>query len=296
MKTQVAYFALLVLAGCSKPQTSDNPVSTEDIGGRPEFSQSKPELRDSLSYVDYVEKFDDNNFFYTDLYFVDGFNYDRYDEITKTKGEVVFTDEETKRTRMEIEHVGQYFNLTGLRNIAIYNKENRKLTTGKLSHIEYVEDLIESKFVAVFQVENPDVAEPLFCIGNSDDELPLMDYMLIEDENLNRALSNYLRLKVDHSNVMHYKTGGETLYSVVSTDTTAYIIETVEKSHRTLYQSKSSEVISRLAIISKEVNGLQILLTYSSVPETDFLFSSVLVFNGQEYEPSRHNRIRKGAL
>jgi hypothetical protein len=195
---------------------------------------------------------------------------------------------------MEIERVGQYFNLTGLKNVAIYSKENLKLTTGQISHIEYVEDMIESRFVLVFRVDNPNISDPLFCIGNSNDELTKIYFSSIEDEKLKLRLIDYLKLDTHQIwDIKHYKLDDQIIYSTVSADTTAYIIETINKNQRTLYKSNSSEAINELALISKKVNGRQILLTDCGMPETDMTWTSVLIFNGTEYERTKGHRIIK---
>ncbi|MFN7706289.1 MAG: hypothetical protein ACK5OS_16855 [Chryseotalea sp.] len=229
----------------------------------------------------------------TDLYFVDNFNYDLYDEITKLGNQPIFKDEETQRTRIEIEEARQYFNLTGLTDIDIYNKENIKLTTGRLSHIEYVEDMIENRFVAVFQVDDPEIFDPLFCVGNSTEDLAKIDFSSHKDEELKSQLIDLLKLNIDNIwRIEHYKLSDQTIYSTLSADTTAYIIETINNGHKTLYKSKYSETINSLNVISKKINGRPILLTECAMPETDMMWNTVLIFNGTDYEPSKNHRIR----
>ncbi|MBX2897984.1 MAG: hypothetical protein KF763_21255 [Cyclobacteriaceae bacterium] len=292
MRLRYELLTLIVLIGCSKPKTNEVHSIDTDTTDNIAADFLIDEKNDTLSYVGYIGKFEDNSSFYTDLYFVDNFDYDLYDEITKLGNQPIFKDEETQRTRIEIEKAGQYFNLTGLTAIDIYNKENVKLTTGRLSHIEYVEDMIESSFVAVFQVDDPDIFDFLFCVGNSTEDLTKIDFSSHKDEKLKSELIDLLKLNINHIwRIEHYKLSDQTIYSTLSADTTAYIIETINNGHKTLYKSKSSETINSLNVISKKINGRPILLTECAMPETDMMWNSVLIFNGTDYEPSKNHRI-----
>lgn len=293
MRLRYKLLTLIVLIGCSKPKTNEvNSTNNDTADNTVADLLIDSQKKDTLSYVGYVGKFEDNGLIYTDLYFVDNFDYDLYDEITKLGTQTIFKDEETQRTRLEVEKVRKYFNLTGLTDIDIYNKENIKLTTGRLSHIEYVEDMIESRFVAVFQVDNPDIFDPLFCVGNSNEDLTKIDFSSHNDEKLKSELIDLLKLNTDHIwRIEHYKLSDQTIYSALSADTTAYIIETLNNEHKTLYKSRSSETINSLNVISKKINGRPIILMECAMPETDMMWNSVLIFNGTDYELSKNHRI-----
>ncbi|HEU5293058.1 MAG TPA: hypothetical protein VFU05_20575 [Cyclobacteriaceae bacterium] len=293
MISRYGLLTLIVLTGCSKPGVNENQssdLSNTDSTIVPLLVNDQP---DTLSYIGYIQKFEDNNSFYTDLYFVDNFNYDLYNEITEMGDQVIFNNDEVRRTKMDIARVGQYFNLTGLKNIVIYDSKNQKLTTGQLSHIEYFEDVIERKFVAVFQVEDSTISDPLFCIGNSDDNLIEVNFSSYRDEKLKSELIDFLDLNPDNIwSIEHYKNDNH-IISATSADTTAYIIETLNNDHKVLYKSKSSEAIHGLMAISKMINGREILLAECGMPETDMMWTSVLVFNGSVYETRKDHRIAR---
>jgi hypothetical protein len=291
MKLRFPILTLIVLIGCSKPKDIENQSTT--IGKvDAEIQTLVGNDKDTLSYVGFIGKFEDNNTFYTDLYFMDDFNYDLYSKITKMGDQVVFKEDDVTRTKLEIKDAGQYFNLTGLKSIDIYDHKSQKLTTGQLSHIEYFEDVIEGRFVAVFNVADPNISEYLFCVGNTNVDLTKMEFSIYDDENLKSKLTDFLKINSDNVwEIKHYKLDNESIYSTVSTDTTAYVIETMDGNHKTLYKSRSSEVINGLSAISKKLNGRPILLTESGMPETDMLWTSVLIFNGTEYETSRDHRV-----
>lgn len=289
---------ILTILSCSTPKTSESLISKDTTTNTqatlliPNSMDSMNPL-DSLSYVGYIERFPDNNSFYTNLYFVDNFNYNLYDEVAKMGNEIIFEDEETKRTKIPIKTASQYFNLTGLTNISIYNKENIRLAIGQLSHIEFVEDMIENKFVAVFNVDNTNMSDYLFCIGNSKGDLTTIQFDSFKDERLDSELINHLKLTPNNIWIInHYKLNDEAIFSTVSADTTGFIIKTVDKTHRILYKSKFNETINGLTIISKEINGQPIILTDCGMSETDMLWTSVLIFNGTDYEIIKDHRVR----
>lgn len=188
MRFQIAFITLIALTGCSKSRINHNPLDQERTLVSVDSILLTQDQYDTLSYIGYIQKFTDNNLFYTDLYFVDDFNYDDYNAIVQMGEEVVYEDEEIKRTRFEIEKVGQYFDLTGFKTITIYNANNQMLTTGYLSHIEYIEDMIENSFVAVFEVEESNISGYQFCVGNSSEVLVEIDFSPFDDERLELSL------------------------------------------------------------------------------------------------------------
>jgi hypothetical protein len=287
-----------VLVACSS-KSNDSKVPNEDtrgnLDGGGEPTSSLMLSKDSLSYIGYIEKFADNGLFYTDLYFKEDFNYDGYDKVANTGDSTVYKDEETNRRRIPLEKAAEYFDLTGLSEIKIYNRQNELLTTGKFIHVEYLEDALESRFVAVFDVENHNLTEYEFCIGNSNANLARLAYSAIEDPKLKSAVLEYLKLDATVNsigNVSHYKLNQSgIIYSSISADTTAFIIESANDKFTTIYKSNSSEAISGMVIVSKQVNGRPILITKCLLPESDAMWTSLLIFDGAEYRVSKNHRI-----
>lgn len=293
MRFLSGFVILFFLAACSKPGSNENQVAAGDKADTTATASMTNNPGDTIRYIGYIQKFEDNRSFYTDLHFVEGFNYDLFNDIARMSDKVIFKDQETTRIEIDVKKAGQFFNLTGFNTITIYNRDNQPLTTGRFSHIEYVEDQIESKFVAVFDVANPDISDHLFCIGNMRGELSPIKFSYHEDEKVNSDLINYLELNTENLwGITHYQLDDQPTYSTVSADTTAYIVDTAGKTYQTVYKSKFSELISQLTIISKKINGRHVLLTISGMPETDMGWSSLLVFNGMEYEVRDDHRIK----
>lgn len=280
MKFYFGLIVIIILLGCSKPDTVD--------------SNSVDDVTDSLTYVGYIQKFDDNNTFYIDLNFVNNFDYNDYEKVADLGDLEIFKDEETKRTRLPLVKAGEYFDLTGLDQIEIFSKNCKKIATGKLSHIEYIEDFIESRFVGAYEVDNPNISDYMFCMSGSND-LTTLSYSEVDDVQLKSTLVHALNLNLDRIwNTLSYKFNDSgNIYTAISADTTAFIVETIADQQKILYRSKASEVINSLVIISKEINAHPILLINSAMPETDMTWTSVLTFNGSEYLASEGWRIRK---
>lgn len=287
MKLRCALLLLpLLVASCSGSRPSE--IQSNDTSSLIEVESSR---QDTLCYIGYVQKFDDNNFFFTDLYFSPSFDYDFYEDLKKMADEVIFSDGEVTRSKLEIEEAGQYFNLNGLNHIDIYNDRNQKIATGKLSHIEFVEDLIEDNFVAVFQVDNPRATNPVFCIGNYANDLHQLQYSVLEDETATAHLIKNLNLKKeDVWIVKHYLIGNQRI-SAISADTTAFIIDLTAARFDVLYKSRTAEVINQLTPISAKNSLHHVYLAQCGMPETDMLWTSVLAFNGTTYESVESNRI-----
>jgi hypothetical protein len=296
IRLKYVLIALTVFSACSSPRTPSNLNSDKDTVSQVTVTSSiTTDSVDTLCYIDYILKFEDNNSFYTDLYFLTIPNHDDFEKIENMGDSVIYKDDETKRTRIPIEKAGQYFNLTGLNWINVFNKDNQIITTGKLSHIEYIEDMIESKFIAVFKVDNPSISDFQYCISGPMKNFTPKRYISITNPELTSTLIDYLDLKPDdYMIVNHYQLiEPGTTYSTVSADTTAYIIESSGDKINILYKSKSSETIMGLVIISKEINGRPILLTDCGLPDSDMTWTSLLIFNGTEYEIFGDHRIKK---
>jgi hypothetical protein len=293
MRLQIHVLAGIVLLGCSTPRSENSSASKIDPAKQIPSIAEPRDSTDSLSYVGYIEKFTDNNSFYTDLYFAENFNYDDYEKVKVLGDQVIYKDQEMTRTLIPLGKAKQYFNLSGLSTIKIYNLYNEPVSNGKLSHIEYVEDVIEGGFVAVFTVDDPSILNHKFCIGNSTADPPRLEYSSFDDKNLDKEVIAFLHVDSAYIwNVSHYKLAkAGSIYSTVSADTTAHIIETVNQTSKLLYKSKASETINALTIVSKEINGRPILLMDCALSETDMTWTSVLIFNGTTYEPARAQRV-----
>lgn len=290
----IAFLSLLL--SCSKRASTDQPPVATDTTESTE-SVTTPakavdiEVPDSLAYIGYVYKFDESEDFYVDLYFKDGFNYDEYDRLKSLGEERIYQDGELKRRTIPTEEARKYFLLSGLGKINVYNKTHRVVATGKLKAIEYTEDFLEGKFVGVFKLDNPSITDYSFCIGGLKQWVDPLEYAAYSDEVLTEQVAQHLGLDTEKifGGKQYSLNESGAIYTVLSSDTSSYIVESLNDTRTLLYRSESSESIFDLQIIPKTVNGKPILLVACGVPETDMLWASLLVFNGTKYKVTRNN-------
>lgn len=288
---QAAIMAVLI-ASCNVPKIQ-NP-STEV--GKTLTTQLIPvdQSKEPPCYIDFIEKFEGTNELYTHLYFQESFDYSQYEKVLKLGDSLIYKDDEIKRTRIPMREATKYFDLSGLETIEIFDSNHNKINEGKLKRIELLEDLIESQFVAVFTLNDMNDGDQLYCVGNR-------NWIFTEDLSFSPMLNEVLtqaiinRFDLDKEtiwNIQHYESRSmATTYSVVSADTTAFIIEVTDSSHKVLYKSKTSESINDLVIIPTTINGHPLLLAKCGMPETDMSWTSLLTYKGEQYEVTKHNRL-----
>jgi hypothetical protein len=284
----------VILISCSKNKTTEPPslnTGSLIVGDTLLPVLTKSDTGTLYSYIGFIYKFNETNTFYTDLYFAPGVELDVYEELSSV-GNVIYQDEEIKRTKLPLSNALPYFELAGLSRVTLYNRTGKKLTNGRFSHIEYYEDLIEGKFIAAFDVENTAIPGVDFCIGNFDEDLQPLTYSTFEDTRLQSEILDFTGAHNQQPwQVTHYLLNDKSVYTALSVDTTSFIVTSKNNRHEILYKSKFSESIAGLTFLSKKVNDQYILLVNSGQPETDFTWQSLLVFNGREYEPSPRNVI-----
>lgn len=287
------YMALILacLTACgNRNQKIDLPPATPVHADEPDLTLSGVE--DTVVYIGFIDKFDDNNTFWTDLYFVNGFNYDEYDQVRKLADSVVFADDEITRKRITLKKGRKYFDLSALTRISIYDKHNALRTTGRLKHIEYVEDVIEDRFVAVYDAENPGLSEYSFCVGNSVERWEGKTFLEIQDTSLDSSAAEVLEISPSQLLFIHHYRS-DSVFSALSTDTKAYILEYNEGVWQTLYTSDSDETLYGLVVLPKVVEGKPLVLASCGMPETDATWNSLLVYNGSRYKVANRQRLSR---
>jgi hypothetical protein len=244
-----------------------------------------------LIYINMVNKFEDNNTFYVDLNFSDTYDSGEEEALILTSEEDVFSNGDVTR-KLIPERTRSLFQFEGLSTITIYNKDNVKLTTGKYSHIEYIQDWIDNKFVAVYEVENPDIKDFVFCVGDQKKDLMPIKYTEFEDEALNKSIATHVRNAGTVAIAKHYKLD-QAIYSAISIDTAAYIIETTGKNHKTLYTSEFIHAFKGLTFTSKTINNKPVILAAFSRSNTDVTWTRLMTFNGKKYQQAKNHLIKE---
>lgn len=262
----------------------DSPSETSRVVPQQEQVASAVEIiSDSIGYFTRVGKFGDNNTFYVDLRFVGKPTEEELNQIREDNA-VIYQDEET--TRSEVRHENyRFFKVAGINEIDIYSKDNIKLTRGKFLRVEYVEDLIEGRYVAVYAADDPTIKEYSFCGVNTKDELVPLRYSEFQDDSLKQLVLDAINLPAqDVFKVIHYELQEPYgTYAVVSSVQNAYIVVTINGESELVYKGERENILS-LVIVSKKVNGRPILLAECGIPDSDMMWSTTLVFNGQSYK------------
>ncbi len=277
--------AIAFLSGCAKPKPAIERISNAE-GLPPEFS-AVFHLPDSMTYIDHIWKLPDTDAYYAYLYFT-GDERVSDEDIVRMGGSAPEGSYEMRRTKLPVDKVGKFFILSGLDSVTIYSRDNVKLTRGRFSHIEYFEDLIGDSFIAVFDVDDPDIEDASFFIGRGKRDLAPLNSVPFQDDALTSKLVARFGWAANQLwSIHHYRLNNTAVYSCVSVDTTAWIIETTRDRSDVLYKSLSSETIRELVMISQPARDRPLFLASSGLPETDITWSSVLTFNGVSYEATR---------
>ena len=117
MKHQYVLLLFIGIISCSKNKSDDNQLTINETSDIPTTISETIKNEDTISYVGFIKKFEDNNTFYTDLYFAGDDNYNLYIEISKMPDSIVFEDDENYRKLINLETARKYFNLTGIQKI-----------------------------------------------------------------------------------------------------------------------------------------------------------------------------------
>jgi len=282
----------IVLTCCSSPSTTDSKETKDSLTTGILLAQPSPD--DSIGYIGFVQKFQESDEFYTDIYFKDPYDYRNYEDVAKLVDSVIFQDDETKRSRIPFEYANQYFDLSGIGTIEIFSSSGNLLTTGELTRIELFDDMITSGFVAVYKLVDPKISDFSYCIGNNKWQLDqTQSYAAFSSEELSSSINKMLNLQdkqlweMEHFRLMPTNES----YSVISADTTAFIVETMNDKMTVLYSSDYSESINAIVILPIRINDKPILLANCTVPETDSDWTILLTFDGKEYKDNKRCRI-----
>ncbi len=283
---------LLILTCCTSNNSNTSEKKEDSLSIIVE--SKKQASTDSIAYIGFIRKFLENDEYYTDLYFKAPYDYRNYEEVAGRADTVLFSGDETSRSRIPMEYASKFFDLSGIQTIEIFDSKGNQLTTGEFVRVELFDDMINSGFVAVYKVAKPQISNPSYCIGNRKWDLdPTQSYESLSSEKLNSAMSKFLKLdgkQLWGMNHFSLKSTSE-IYSIVSADTTAFVVESRNGKMNVLYASGQSESINEVVFIPLRINGKPVLLTNCTVPETDSDWTNLLTYDGNTYKDSRRNRI-----
>jgi hypothetical protein len=290
---------IIIVSACTTAKPGSETTSPDSLVAEIKQKEVPEILDDSLNYIGFIERFDKSDVFYVSLNFRNDFNYNDYEKVEKLADSVVFknTGENTailSRRKIPLDKAQKYFDLRGLDKINIISKNHEVIATGEFVRIEYLETTIESGFIAIFKMDNTNLTDQEFCIGNSFKKIENTRYSAFNNKPLTTSITRELEkgYKLVY-NVDHYRSADSLdIYSIASVDTTAFIFDSSDKNLKVLYKSEWNEMISSIVILPKEVNGRPVLLADCGRNATDWTWTSLLVYNGREYKRIPDQRIK----
>ncbi len=292
MSFRYIIFLSAILFNCSTPKSTDT-AKIDSV--RLPIEPFLP-INDSLSYIGFIEKFEETGEFFPDLSLGESVDIKNWTVARNLGDSVIYRDKNTfnVRTRIPIEKTYRFFDLTGLAEIKIYNSKNQNVATGKFKRIEYFEGSIDESFVSVFQVDKSNIEDYQYCIGNFNRRFDSLSYRIYNDEGLDEGLKEYLKWDGEKMwRVSHYQLlEPESIFSFATVDTTSYVVETTGTDLNILYRSKWNEAISEIIIIPIYIKRKPIFLIRAGYYQSDISWNYLLVFNGQDYQISKRNRIK----
>lgn len=277
---------LVSMSGCtSKPQPQQSgqaqPVTE---------SGNLPAAPDATAYIGYVNEIEETGELYTEIFFNESFDYDHFDEVTQLADSVVFQNDEIKCSRMKLSVAARYFDLRGLASLDLFDAKGHYVTSATISQVVYVEDMIEGFFVAMLEPADKTDKKIAYCASRG--KLPAtraIRWELIDDPE-NTAILRKQFASRKPNEIIHYRTNDNAVFSVVSSDTTAAVIEQTNGKHTLLYSSPTSEYIHSLLAVGA-YNGRPLLLAQCGMPDTDMTWTALFAFDGQAYHYLPRQRV-----
>ena len=244
---------------------------------------------DSSLYIGEIGTFVETGEVYTPVYYHGHLETEGlYDTLRKQTDSLIFEDIERRRSRLPIEIAEKYFELSGLDSIYVYAK-GELVGKAKFIRVEHLDDVIEGEYVAVFKwIGSSTVPHQLdYCIsaGQHNYKAVNMLYENIENEDLTKNILEKFApdaervWKVVHTRIVPYRS----VYSAISFQSGLFLIETKEGQSRILNAVNENWVISNITPVHLEINGKPILLLTMGVIDTDFIWTSLAIFSGEQY-------------
>lgn len=320
MKSPFLILALLLfLNSCSNPNKREQPregLREKDTLTTPlshadstESNESKPVRSDASTglekqpaapqtRIDYVKDFYflDNNEVYVELYFKkDSTSYTYFNKVADLADSVIYEDDENRRTRIPIETARRHFVLEGLQSIYIFNENHELLGQTELKRVEYLNQNISPCFIAVYDLKKPLGKTKAYCIGNAIPDFDAIQYVQFQDDGLTEQLAEQFSIDQKYTpkelKGLHYreaKSGQQ--FSIVNYYPACLIVKKENDDYRICYKGVDENIASAL-MLPIIVNNMPLILTKSYMPDSDFLWNGLLLFDEDKYHSSDMNLV-----
>lgn len=253
---------------------------------------------DSTLYIGEIATFVETGEVYTPVYYRSHLQTEGiYDSLREQTDSLIFEDIERRRSRLPIEIAKKYFELSGLDSIHVYAK-GYLVGKARFIRVEYLDDVIAGEYVAVFRWDGSSTAPHQldYCISAGQHKYKAVNmlYENIDNEDLTMDILNKFAPEAEQVwNVVHMRIMPDgSVYSAISLQSRLLLLETEEGQSRILSTVNEDWVISGITPVHLEINGKPILLLRMGVKDTDFIWTSLAIFSGEQYEFYAHNRLK----
>jgi hypothetical protein len=253
---------------------------------------------DSKSYIGFINQFyfQESKEFYIELYFKQpGIDYRGFIEIASTQDSIIYADDENQRLRIPDSIAQLKFDLSGLNTLTLFDENHKKLTEAQFVRVEYLEQNISPVFIAVYRVENKlNIENGMYCIGNfSENMTSPNEYLSFKDSILTAEIAEQLNFAHTYKlQGFHFrKTSNDSALSIINFDDNVAIVEKIQDEYKYLYKIEKQENITEVLLLPILRNNRPILLAKHILPDSDYEWHSILVFDWQNYKATEKQRI-----
>lgn len=286
-------FFVSVLIACDKKKAdADNPPDSS------EASMLQREIpQDSGMYIGLGVPLNENEF-YIDLYLKDSVevNDDINEFLQGSTDSIIYQDDDIKRSLLPRSIAEEYFDLAHLEHLDLFDSLGTVIGSADLQQVEFYEDLIETRIIAVYRSAR--IPKVSYVIGGDegDDRIEGFSSRALKDQSLDKAVTSKIESLSDPATrltMMHRKLqpGGAT-YTFASDNKSSYIFD--HTTSEVLY-ARADMMFLQVVPIHKWRNGRPVFLAVVGQPETDLLWTILLMFDGKEYNSTEHQRMNKPA-
>jgi hypothetical protein len=285
----VLFFVFTVIA-CDKKTSADQSAHNTDP------SRPLPEIpQDSGMYIGFATRLNQNEF-YVDLYLKDSVevNDDINEFLQGSTDSIIYQDDEIKRSLLPGSIAEEYFDMTGLQRLDLFDSLGNAVGSADLQQVEFYEDLIETRIIAVYR---SDVASKVSYVIGGDtpgDRVDGFSPRLINDSGFDKAMITKIESLADPATrltMIHWKIEPDgDIYSFGSDYQSSYIFD--HQRSEVLY-ARADMTFLHVLPIHKQRNNRPVFLAAVGQPETDLIWTMLLLFDGKEYSSTVHQRLNK---
>lgn len=286
----ILIFCFVTLIACDKKSADSSPSSnTPEAGHVLELPQDSGMFIGLPVYLSRHE-------FSVDLYLKDSVevNDDIHEFLQGSTDSVVYQDDDFKRSLLPKPIAEEYLDLVHLEYVNLYDSLGTQVDRADLQQIEFYEDLIETRIIAVYRSQN--VRKVAYVIGGdaAEDRVAGFSSRALKDPGLAKTVGEKIPSLSDPANrltMIHRRMEpGGVIYSFASDRQRSYIFD--HKTSEILY-ARNDMTFLQIVPVHKERNGRPVFVAVVGQPETDLIWTTLLVFDGREYNSTLHQRLNK---